>query len=189
MFSSALLSSTLTGDVPEGFVVRPLNIGDYDKGFLSLLSQLTRVGDVTRENFVTRFRTMADTRPTSYYVVVIEETSTHQLVGSATLVLEWKFIHAAGARARIEDVVIRHDMRGRKLGALLNRVLVSLAKLFGVYKISLECKDSLIPFYELNGFKKDEGNNFLVQRFDKDITISPTNDTLETAPEVEQSKI
>ena len=34
----------------------------------------------------------------------------------------------------------------------------------GVYKLSLECKDTLIPFYELYGYKKDVGNNFLVQR-------------------------
>uniref|UniRef100_A0A1I7WWD4 DOCKER domain-containing protein n=1 Tax=Heterorhabditis bacteriophora TaxID=37862 RepID=A0A1I7WWD4_HETBA len=38
----------------------------------------------------------------------------------------------------------------------------------GVYKLSLECKDSLIAFYELFGFKKDEDNNFLVQRFSCD---------------------
>lgn len=38
-----------------------------------------------------------------------------------------------------------------------------------VYKLSLECKDSLIPFYEQFGFKKDLGNNFLVQRFDHKI--------------------
>ncbi|PIO68223.1 acetyltransferase, GNAT family [Teladorsagia circumcincta] len=100
--------------------------------------------------------------------------SNGRVVGAATLVIEWKFIHQAGCRGRVEDVVVDKDMRGKKMGALLNRVLVGLAKKVGVYKLSLECKDSLIPFYELYGYSKDVGNNFLVQRFDRknsEITI------------------
>ena len=143
-----------------------LCIADFDKGYLDLLSQLTTVGPVTRDQFSERFLVMQRTQPSAYYVVVIEDESSQRVVGSATLVIEWKFIHSASCRGRVEDVVIDANMRGKKLGALLNRVLVALAKNIGVYKLSLECKDSLIPFYELYGFKKDVGNNFLVQRFD-----------------------
>lgn len=32
--------------------VRPLNVADYDRGFLQLLSQLTDVGTVSREQFL-----------------------------------------------------------------------------------------------------------------------------------------
>lgn len=32
--------------------VRPLQVGDYDRGFLQLLSQLTGVGNVSREEFL-----------------------------------------------------------------------------------------------------------------------------------------
>lgn len=32
--------------------VRPLQVGDYDRGFLQLLSQLTTVGNVSREDFL-----------------------------------------------------------------------------------------------------------------------------------------
>lgn len=46
----------------------------------------------------------------------------------------------------------------------------------GVYKLSLECKDSLIPFYELYGYSKDVGNNFLVQRFDQEVVIPCAED-------------
>ncbi|KAK7086645.1 N-acetyltransferase, partial [Halocaridina rubra] len=35
----------------EGLRVRPLCKGDYDKGFLQLLAQLTKMGDVSREKF------------------------------------------------------------------------------------------------------------------------------------------
>ena len=38
-------------NVGEGLVMRPLNSGDYERGFLKLLEQLTNVGDVTKEMY------------------------------------------------------------------------------------------------------------------------------------------
>lgn len=35
--------------------VRPLKDGDYDRGFLQLLSQLTHVGPVTRTQFLSEY--------------------------------------------------------------------------------------------------------------------------------------
>uniref|UniRef100_A0A0M3HU49 Glucosamine 6-phosphate N-acetyltransferase n=2 Tax=Ascaris TaxID=6251 RepID=A0A0M3HU49_ASCLU len=169
MFASDILSSLelplSAPKIPDNMIIRPLRIDDYKRGYLQLLSQLTFVGDVSEEQYRQRFLSMQSTRPKSYYVVVIEELSTRTLVGSATLVIEWKFIHEAGCRGRTEDVVVDKRMRGKQLGKLLNIYLVQLARRIGVYKMSLECKDALIPFYGQVGFKVDEGNNFLVQRF------------------------
>lgn len=81
------------------------------------------------------------------------------------MVLELKFIHDCGSRGRIEDVVVDKEFRGKSFGKLLNNVLVEMAKHFGVYKLSLECKDKLVPFYKQFGYEPDCGNNFLVQRF------------------------
>lgn len=101
-----------------------------------------------------------------FFIAVIENINTQKIVGSATLVLEWKFIHQCGTRGRIEDVVIDEKCRGKSFGKLLNKTLAKLAHdHFGVYKLSLECKDSLISFYGQFGYKVDVGNNFLVQRF------------------------
>uniref|UniRef100_A0AC35FB97 Glucosamine 6-phosphate N-acetyltransferase n=1 Tax=Panagrolaimus sp. PS1159 TaxID=55785 RepID=A0AC35FB97_9BILA len=153
-------------DVPEGFKIRPLGTRDFDNGFLQLLSQLTVVGEVTSKEALDRFNSMASMNPLSYYITVIEDIETQKIVGSATLVIELKFIHGIGCRGRIEDVVVDKEKRGLGLAAILNKTLVQLAKNLEVYKLSLECKDALIPFYEKFGYKKDEGNNFLVQRFD-----------------------
>ncbi|MFH4981941.1 hypothetical protein AB6A40_008650 [Gnathostoma spinigerum] len=152
--------------LPCGYRIRSLRLGDYHKGYLELLSQLTSVGTVSEEQFVYRFRTMQQSDPKSYYVVVVEEVESGKIVGSATLVIEWKFIHETGCRGRTEDVVVHSRARGLQLGKILNYYLVQLACHIGVYKMSLECKDSLVTFYEQFGFKKDIGNNFLVQRFD-----------------------
>lgn len=54
----------------------------------------------------------------SYYVVVVEDLNKSRIAGSATLVVEQKFIHNTGTRGRIEDVVVSDDYRGKQLGKL-----------------------------------------------------------------------
>lgn len=151
-------------ELPNGYRLRPLMLNDYHHGYLELLSQLTAVGDVTEEMFLRRFDLMRNTSPPSYYIIVIEHTKARRIVGTATLVVEWKFIHEAGCRGRTEDVVVDQTVRGQHFGMILSQHIVALARHIGVYKLSLECKDELISFYEQFGFKKDE-NNFLVQKF------------------------
>lgn len=44
------ITATNTGET--WIKVRPLQVGDYDRGFLQLLSQLTSVGNVSRDDFL-----------------------------------------------------------------------------------------------------------------------------------------
>jgi glucosamine-phosphate N-acetyltransferase len=148
-----------------GLVLRPLRIEDDQKGFLTLLAMLTSVGHVSAEDFRNQFEVMAMC-PNSYYVTVIEDVEQGRVVGCATLIVEYKFIHSAGTRGRIEDVVVSDAYRGRQLGKLLLETLTLMGRHnVGCYKMSLECKDSLIKFYEQFGYEKDPGNNYLQQRF------------------------
>lgn len=147
----------------ENLILRPLSLGDYDLGFLNILSQLTKIGDVSKEQFIERFTRMKSC-PGTYYVMVIEDTERGQVIGSATLVVEQKFIHSASCRGRVEDVVVSEDYRGKELGKLLVDAVTLLGKAVGCYKISLECKDDNVPFYKAFGFAPDE-QLFMVQRF------------------------
>lgn len=70
--------------------VRALRTGDYDRGYLELLSQLTEVGKVTREQWLNRFYQMKACG--DYFVTVIVDKRYNKIIGSATLVLERKFI-------------------------------------------------------------------------------------------------
>uniref|UniRef100_A0A5S6QYG6 Glucosamine 6-phosphate N-acetyltransferase n=1 Tax=Trichuris muris TaxID=70415 RepID=A0A5S6QYG6_TRIMR len=149
----------------DGLVMRPLHITDVNKGYLKLLSQLTEVGDVSHDDFVEKFR-LIQNRTDSYYILVIEDTYMKIIVGTCSLVVEHKFIHSCGLRGRLEDLVVLREYRSRQLGKLLLESLRQLAKHLRCYKVSLECKDHLVPYYEQFGFQKEEGNsNFLVQRF------------------------
>jgi len=136
--------------------VRPLQDGDYERGFLRLLSQLTSVGNVTKAEFLNRFAKMKGSG--DYYVTVIEDTQKNEIIGSATLVIEHKFIHECGLRARLEDVVVNDTYRGKQLGKLIVVTVTLLAQYLGCYKMSLECKDSLVKFYTSLGYTLEPGN-------------------------------
>lgn len=147
----------------QGLRMRPLHIEDWGRGLLQVLAQLTSVGNVSESDFKAQFLAMKSSE--SYFVVVIEDIPLQKVIGSGTLVLERKFIHSAGIRGRVEDVVVSSDYRGRQLGKLLVETLTLLGREMGCYKVSLECKDKLVSFYESFGYKVDAGNNFMVQRF------------------------
>ncbi|CAG5134444.1 unnamed protein product [Candidula unifasciata] len=148
----------------EHLHIRPLSIGDYEKGYLDLLKQLTAVGDVSKEDFIGRFSQMKSCEDT-YFIVVIEDLKSGQIIGSATLVKEQKFIHHVSSRGRVEDVIVSDLYRGQQLGKILLDVLVALSQDLGCYKVSLECKDKNVEFYTQFGFQKTEGQNFMQLRF------------------------
>ncbi|XP_068619435.1 probable glucosamine 6-phosphate N-acetyltransferase [Battus philenor] len=149
----------------DWMVVRPLQRADYDKGFLQLLSQLTSTGNITRKQFDERFTQMKMSG--GYYVTVIEDKRSSEIIGAATLTVEQKFIHNCSLRGRLEDVVVNDTYRGKQLGKLIVVTVSLLAQELGCYKMSLDCKDKLIKFYESLGYKLEPGNsNAMNMRFE-----------------------
>jgi glucosamine-phosphate N-acetyltransferase len=53
-------------------------------------------------------------------------------------------------------VAVDSQYRGKRLGLRLISVIKEIAKASGCYKITLDCKESNMPFYEQNGFKPKE---------------------------------
>jgi len=137
-------------------LVRPLHINDYDKGFVELLSQLTATGKVSKMDFIKRFYAMQSAG--GYYVTVIEDLRNNRIIGAASLITEFKFIHSCGLRARLEDVVVNNTYRGKQLGKLIVLTVTVLSRHLGCYKMTLDCKDHLIPFYKSLGYKCEPGN-------------------------------
>ncbi|GAB6025798.1 hypothetical protein CHUAL_011775 [Chamberlinius hualienensis] len=149
----------------ENLIIRPLASSDYSKGFPAILKQLTDLGSVNQQQFLDCFHKMKSLKDT-YYVTVIEDLSKEEVIGAATLLVEQKFIHSLALKGRIEDVVISNVYRGKQLGKLLVATLIQLAKHVSCYKLSLDCKDQMIKFYDQLGFQLEEGNsNTMVIRF------------------------
>ena len=150
-------------ELPDNFVVRPLRSTDFDKGYCELLSQLTSIGDMTPKLFKQQFDFMKNCSDT-YYVTVIEDTHMSKVIGTISIIKERKFIHCAGARCRIEDVVVDKCYRGKGLAKCLTKLAVCLAKSLHAYKLSLECTEDLIPFYSKYGLDVSK-NNYMELRF------------------------
>ncbi|XP_043254839.1 probable glucosamine 6-phosphate N-acetyltransferase [Colletes gigas] len=173
LFNASILERLSLSQV-EGLLIRPLQSGDYDRDFLQLLAQLTEVGNISKEQFLRRFYTMKCTN--SYYIIVIEDVSTGKVIASATLVVEQKFIHNCALRGRLEDVVVNNKYRGKQLGKLVVKIILELAHYLQCYKLSLDCKDSLITFYESLGFKREPSNaNYLNMRFHNENTTEQSH--------------
>ncbi|KAG1668667.1 hypothetical protein FOA52_001275 [Chlamydomonas sp. UWO 241] len=136
-------------------VLRKLEAGDYHKGYLQLLSQLTTVGEVTEEQFSARLAEMRAVER-GYIVMVFEDTDKGAVVGSATCAIERKFIHACGMVGHIEDVVVDGSYRGQRLGQRLVDALIEASKSAGCYKVILDCSEAKTPFYEKCGLVKKE---------------------------------
>ncbi|KAI8472929.1 MAG: N-acetyltransferase [Monoraphidium minutum] len=134
-------------------VVRRLESGDYEKGFLGLLAQLTTVGDITRDAFEARLKEVSGD---DYYIAVVEDKASGKLVGTAALIIERKFIHDCGKVGHIEDVVVDAAARGQRLGQRLIEELVSVCRTRGAYKVILDCAEHNAAFYEKCGLTRKE---------------------------------
>lgn len=132
--------------------LRDLEDGDLNKGFRELLGQLTTVGTVNEEVFLQRFSELKENG--DYKIVVAEDMEQGKLVGTATLLIERKFIHSCGKVGHVEDVVVDTNCRGQKLGQRLILRLAEEARSAGCYKVILDCGDHNVGFYEKCGFEK-----------------------------------
>jgi glucosamine-phosphate N-acetyltransferase len=151
-------TSSFVGDsasvAASRFLLRSLASSDFDAGVTALLSQLTTCGDVTAAMFQAHFEAMQ--RAGNYHIVVIEDTSTHTLVGTATLLTELKFTHACGKVGHVEDVVADASCRGQGFGKILILALLDVARSLGCYKVILDANEKNTGFYEKCGFTRRE---------------------------------
>jgi glucosamine-phosphate N-acetyltransferase len=132
------------------FVLRPLEQADFSRGFLETLEHLTVVGLTPDEAIrIWRGRNAAGVRT----VVAVEG---EQVIGTASLILEHKFIHHGGIIGHIEDVAVHPAHQGKGAGSAVVRELVDLARQSGCYKVILSCTDQNMAFYTRLGFHRHD---------------------------------
>ena len=74
-----------------------------------------------------------------------------ELIGTATIIYERKFIFNRCILAHIEDVCVKESYRRKGIGRLLIQKLMDEAKEKKCYKITLDCASHNIPFYTACG--------------------------------------
>ena len=141
-------------DDQEGrFLIRPLQIDDYDRGYLQVLGELTIVGQVSREQFQGFLDHVMKSE--NLYLVIVDKQD-DRIVGAGTLLLEQKIIHSMGKCGHVEDIVVSERVRGRNLGKLLIEALLKHARSMNCYKVILDCAERNVQFYEKCGFTRKE---------------------------------
>ncbi|MBA3976774.1 MAG: GNAT family N-acetyltransferase [Nitrosopumilus sp.] len=136
------------------FTIRELKEEDLSNGFFETLSNLSEVGKLANDT-IRKMEILREIRDKNYRIVIAEDKQNHQIVGSATLLIEQKFIHNGGKAGHIEDVVTRKGYEGKGIGKEILKELIKIAKDNECYKIILDCDEKLIKFYEKIGFKKN----------------------------------
>jgi glucosamine-phosphate N-acetyltransferase len=142
---SSSSDATLVEDLPENLCWRFLDTCDYDQGFLRLLSQLTSVGDVPKDAYMSQLSKIKNTHSHTHQVLLIFDLSLRKVVASGTLFVCNNVGH-------IEDVVVDKACRGLGLGRILLSKLCSLREV----RVTLNSSEENAGFYEKFGFKPSQ---------------------------------
>lgn len=95
-----------------------------------------------------------------HHIFVAIDTEKGIVIGTATVLIEPKFIHDCGSLAHVEDVVVNEGYEGQGIGKALMQRVMKEAKKAQCYRVLLDCSDKNIPFYEKLGFTK-RGNEMI----------------------------
>ena len=137
------------------FMVRELQHADISNGFLQTLSNLAQVGN-SIEDIRKAEKILLEIKSYPFYKIFVAVKDDGQIIGSTTLLIEQKFIHSGGKAGHIEDVVTRNGYEGKGIGRKIIEELIKIAKESKCYKITLDCDEKVVGFYEKLGFKKHQ---------------------------------
>lgn len=135
-------------------LIRKIREGDFENGFFETLSNLTTVGDICSNDELKREIIHRVLENQNHIIIVAEELESRKIIGTATLLVEQKFIHNGGKVGHIEDVATRKGFEGRGIGREMIHKLTEISKEYGCYKIILDCDANVVKFYEKLGFVK-----------------------------------
>ena len=77
----------------------------------------------------------------TYYILVIIDKETDQVVATGTNMAEYKFIRNAGLTGHIEYIAVSKTNQGQKLGYYIVTALTELGEKVGFYKSILDCEE------------------------------------------------
>jgi len=130
--------------------VREMYGFDLSQDLLDTLTSLAEVHltlDEAKQIFRERLRKGIQT-----FVARIDD----RIVGTASLIIEEKFIHEGGRSGHIEDVAVHQDFQKHGVGAAMVRYVVEQARAAKCYKVILNCSEGTSAFYEKLGFRRHD---------------------------------
>ena len=141
----------MSNDAPTPpFTIRLMDATDLRRGFLTALGAL-KPAELTDEQALEIFRRRMRSRVRTYVALI-----DNRVAGTASLIIEPKFIHNGGIVGHIEDVAVHVAYQHHGIGAAIINHLLQVCRDAGCYKVILDCEDDVAPFYEKLGFHRWE---------------------------------
>jgi glucosamine-phosphate N-acetyltransferase len=134
MFDASLIPESVKSSLPSSYTVRPAHASDYHRGFLTVLATLTSTPIIPFSEFSAQVEAMRACKDTYYILVICDKDG--WVMGTGSLIVERKFIHGLGLVGHVEDISVRRDQQGKKLGLKLIQALEGIGKAVGCYKVS-----------------------------------------------------
>lgn len=131
--------------------IRKLNKDDFSKGYLDLLCELSdTITEKTEDMFNSVFKQIKNN--SNHHIYVLEDTTKNKIIGTATLLVEPKFIHNGMNVGHIEDVVVSRKVQSKGLGKCLILYLTTFMEETNSYKFILDCSENVKTFYSKCGY-------------------------------------
>ena len=127
--------------------LRKLELADYSN-FLPLIQDF-RDTEFTEDEFVKQL-----TQIQKFGEIWVVEAEGGALIATGTILYEPKFIYNLASLAHIEDICVKREYRRSGIGKLLVKHMMAVAKEKKCYKVTLDCADHNIPFYEACGLQR-----------------------------------
>ena len=78
------------------------------------------------------------------------------IIGTGSVFIEPKFLNGGSKVAHIEDIAVQKAYQKTGTGKMIMEELIAIAREANCYKIILNCRESVVSFYEKLGFHKNE---------------------------------
>lgn len=137
----------------QSYSIRELKVKDYENGFLDCLTELTIVGDISKDKFIETFNKR---KTVGVFTAVAVDDKTKKILGTGSVFYEPKFIRNCSWKAYIEDISVASHTQKRGVGKAIVSFLKDKALEDGCYKVVLTCNEKTKGFYEKNNFKQIE---------------------------------
>ena len=144
----------------QEIIYRKLEKYDY-KDYLSLMTNFRPIDiNISQEQFNKLYDSIMNNSNNnsnnSNQIIVCEYMG--KLIGSITILIEQKFINNFAKYAHIEDIFVDNEFRHKKIGSGLLNEAIQYSKILNVFKISLNCSETLETFYSKNKLEKRQIN-------------------------------
>lgn len=151
--------------------IRAMYATDFQRGFRDVLSALSPV-TLSDEEAMAVFRKRLRSRVLTFVAIAND-----RVMGTASLLLETKFIHNGGCVGHVEDVAVLPEVQGQGVGQSLIRHLIEESRKARCYKVILDCDPKIVPWYASLGFRP------WCQAMRLDLDLPPLLNPGESAPQ------